>query len=367
MSDLFEPMQLGDLRIANRIVMAPLTRSRAGPGEVAGPLAPEYYAQRASAGLIVSEATQISRQGQGYPETPGIFTDQQVYAWRKVTDAVHAAGGRIFAQLWHVGRVSIPDYQPDGGPAVGPSAIAAEGQAMRPDFSMTPFQTPRALSVPEIAGIVADYAQAAERARDAGFDGVELHGANGYLIDQFLRDGANRRTDAYGGSVENRTRFLLEVTQAVTSVLGAGRVGVRLSPTGAANGMSDSDPETLFVHVARMLRPYGLAYLHVIEPVAGHPMAAPKRAPVLAQRLREAFGGPLMLNGGLTRGSAEAAMHEGRADLVSVGTAILANPDLVERWRVGAPLNAPDRATFYGGGAKGYTDYPTLEGAARAA
>jgi N-ethylmaleimide reductase len=360
MTDLFEPMLLGDVRIANRIVMAPLTRSRAGPGEVPSTLAPEYYAQRASVGLIVSEATQISRQGQGYPNTPGIFTDAQVEGWRAVTDAVHAGGGRIFAQLWHVGRVSITDYQPDGGPAVGPSAIAAEGQAMKPDFSFTPFQTPRELSVAEIAGVVGDYARAAERAREAGFDGVEIHGANGYLIDQFLRDGSNRRTDAYGGAIENRARFLLEVTEAVVGVLGAGRVGLRLSPTGTSNGMSDSDPQALSLHVARALRPYGLAYLHLIEPGEGHPMAAPAGAPRLAEALREAFGGPLMLNGGLTRETAEQALNERRADLVSVGVGVLANPDLVERWRTGAELNAPDRATFYGGGAAGYTDYPRL-------
>jgi N-ethylmaleimide reductase len=367
MSDLFQPMQLGELTLPNRIAMAPLTRSRAAPGEVPGPLAAEYYVQRATAGLIISEATQISREGQGYPDTPGVFTDDQVRGWRTVTDAVRTAGGRIFAQLWHVGRVSICDYQPDGGPPVAPSAVAAEGRAMKPDFSMTPFQTPRALSVQEIARVVADFGRAAERARDAGFDGVEVHGANGYLIDQFLRDGSNRRDDAYGGPVENRTRFLLEVVDAVAAVWGAGRVGVRLSPNGRSNGMSDSDPERVFTHVAGALRPYGLAYLHLIEAEAGHPMAGGEGAPVLAAKMRAAFGGPLMLNGGQTRATAEAALAEGRADLVSVGTAILANPDLVERWRLNAPLNTPDSATFYGGGARGYTDYPTLQAAAEAA
>jgi N-ethylmaleimide reductase len=366
MLNLFEPVSLGELTLSNRVVMAPLTRSRAGPGEVSGPLAPQYYAQRASAGLIISEATQISREGQGYPSTPGVFTDEQVAGWRLATDAVHAAGGRIFAQLWHVGRVSVSDYQPDGGPPVAPSAIAAEGRAMKPDFSMTPFQTPRALSVAEIARVVGDFAHAAARAKAAGFDGVEIHGANGYLIDQFLRDGSNRRDDRYGGSLENRTRFLLEVVEAVVRVWGAGRTGVRLSPTGRSNGMSDSDPAGLFVHVAAALRPYGLAYLHVIEPEAGHPMAAPE-APALAARMRAAFGGPLMLNGGQTRATAEAALRDGRADLVSVGTAILANPDLVERWQRNAPLNAPDPSTFYGGDARGYTDYPTLADSAEAA
>ena len=367
MSDLFEPVRLGELTLPNRIAMAPLTRSRAGPGEVPGALAAEYYVQRATAGLIISEATQISREGQGYPDTPGVFSDPQVRGWRQVTDAVHAAGGRIFAQLWHVGRVSISDYQPDGGPPVAPSAVAAEGRAMKPDFSFTPFQTPRALSVAEIARVVGDFGRAAERAREAGFDGVEIHAANGYLIDQFLRDGSNQREDAYGGSFENRTRFLLEVTEVVVAVWGAGRVGVRLSPTGRSNGMSDGDPERLFAHVAGALRPYGLAYLHVIEPEAGHVMAAPEGAPRLAARMRTAFGGPLMLNGGQTRATAEAAMTEGRADLVSVGTPILANPDLVERWRRNAPLNAPNPSTFYGGDARGYTDYPTLASAAEAA
>ncbi|WP_396594256.1 alkene reductase [Brevundimonas sp. R86498] len=360
MPSLFDPIALGALALSNRIVMAPLTRSRAVEGEVPNPLAIEYYAQRASTGLIISEATQISPQGQGYPNTPGIFTDAQVAGWKPVTDAVHAKGGKIVAQLWHVGRISIPDYQPDGGPAVAPSAIAAVGNAMRPDFSMTPFETPRALTLEEIPGIVADYVHAAEMAKKAGFDGVEVHAANGYLIDQFLKDGSNQRDDRYGGSVENRARFLLEVVTAVVAVLGADRVGVRLSPSNGANSAMDSDPASIFLHVAAALKPFGLAYLHLIEGEPDTPMSIKGGAPELAARMREAFGGPLMLNGGLTKALAQKALDDGRADLVSIGVPVLANPDLVERWDQDAPLNTPDTSTFYGGGAKGYTDYPAL-------
>lgn len=361
MPSIFDPIALGALSLSNRIVMAPLTRSRAVAGEVPNPLAVEYYAQRATTGLIISEATQISRQGQGYPNTPGIFTDAQVDGWKPVTEAVHAGGGKIVAQLWHVGRVSISDYQPDGGPAVAPSAIAATGNAMRPDFSMTPFETPRALTLEEIPAIIADYVHAAEMAKEAGFDGVEVHAANGYLIDQFLKDGSNQRDDRYGGSVENRARFLLEVVTAVVAVLGADRVGVRLSPSNGANDTMDSDPAAIFLHVATALKPFGLAYLHLIEGEPDTPMSIKGGAPELAARMREAFAGPLMLNGGLTKDLAQKAIDDGRADLVSIGVPVLANPDLVERWKRDAALNAPDKATFYGGGAEGYTDYPFLE------
>ncbi len=366
-SPLFEPVTLGALELKNRVAMAPMTRSRAVAGEVINATAATYYAQRAGAGLIISEATQISRSGQGYPNTPGIFTDDQVAGWKVVTDAVHAAGGLIVAQLWHVGRVSLPDYQPDGGAPVGASAIAAEGQAMKPDFSMTPFVTPRALTEAEIEGVLADYAHAARQAKAAGFDGVELHGANGYLVDQFLRDGSNRRTDRWGGSVENRARFLIEATRALVDDWGPERVGVRLSPTGTSNGMFDSDPAATFGHAAAALKPFGLAFLHLIEAEPPHPMAGPEGSPRLAKALREAFGGPVMLNGGLTRETAEAALADGRADLVSVGIPFLANPDLVDRWKTDAELNPADRATFYGGGDKGYIDYPTLDQAAKAA
>ncbi|MCA3717021.1 MAG: alkene reductase [Brevundimonas sp.] len=360
-SPLFDPIDLGALKLKNRIVMAPLTRSRAIAGQVPTPLAPEYYGQRASVGLIISEATQISRSGQGYPDTPGIFTEAQVQGWKAVTEAVHARGGLIVAQLWHVGRVSIAAYQPDGRPAVAPSAIAAEGNAMKEDFTMVPFETPRALTLDEIQGVIADYVHAAEMAKKAGFDGVEVHGANGYLIDQFLKDGSNQRDDRYGGAVENRLRFMLEVVSAVVAVWGADRVGIRLSPSNGSNGTKDSDPAAVFVPAAAALKPFGLAYLHLIEGEPGTVMAPWEGAPLLAARMREAFGGPLMLNGGLTRETAEKALAEGRADLVSVGVPVLSNPDLVARWKTNAPLNAPDRATFYGGGAKGYTDYPALE------
>ena len=361
MFSLFDPIDLGALHLKNRIAMAPLTRSRAIEGEVPAPLAVEYYAQRASVGLIISEATQISRSAQGYPDTPGIFTDDQVAGWKPILDAVHAKGGKMVAQLWHVGRVSLSDYQPDGLPGFAPSAIAAQGRTMRPDFSMTEYETPRALTVDQIQGIVADYVHAAEMAKKAGFDGVEIHAANGYLIDQFLKDGANQRDDRYGGSVENRSRFMLEVVAAVVAVWGADRVGIRLSPSNGANATKDSDPAAIFLHVAAALKPFGLAYLHLIEGEPDTPMSIKDGAPQLAKPIREAFGGPVMLNGGLTSELAEKAIAEGRADLVSVGVPVMANPDLVERWKTNAPVNAPDKSTFYGGGAKGYTDYPFLE------
>lgn len=362
MTTLFDPIDLGAIHLKNRIVMAPLTRSRAVEGEVPNPLAAEYYAQRASTGLIVSEATQISRSGQGYPNTPGIFTDEQVEGWKAVTEAVHAKGGKIVAQLWHVGRVSVSAYQPDGLPGFAPSPIPpSSGQAMKPDFSMVDFETPRALTVEQIEAIVGDYVRAAENAIRAGFDGVEIHAANGYLIDQFLKDGSNQRDDRYGGSVENRARFMLEVTAAVVEAIGADRTGIRLSPSNGANGTLDSDPATTFLYAAKALKPFGLAYLHLIEGEEGTPMSIKNGAPQLAKEIRAAFGGPVMLNGGLTRDLAEKAIAEGRADLVSVGVPVLANPDLVERWKRNAPLNTPDKDTFYGGGAKGYTDYPFLE------
>lgn len=361
MTTLFDPIDLGALHLENRIAMAPLTRSRAIEGEVPNPLAVEYYAQRASVGLIISEATQISRSGQGYPNTPGIFTDAQIAGWKAITEAVHAKGGKMVAQLWHVGRVSVSDYQPDGLPGFAPSAIAAVGKTMKPDFSMTEFETPRALTIEQIEAIVGEYAQAATNAIKAGFDGVEIHAANGYLIDQFLKDGSNQRDDRYGGSVENRARFMLEVTAAVVAAIGADRTGIRLSPSNGANGTMDSDPASIFLHAAAALKPFGLAYLHLIEGEPDTPMSIKGGAPQLAAQIRDAFGGPLMLNGGLTRELAEAAMAEGRADMVSVGVPVLANPDLVERWKQNAPLNAPDKATFYGGGAEGYTDYPFLQ------
>jgi len=350
---LFTPVQVGPYALPNRIVMAPMTRSRAGEGNVPTDLAVLYYTQRASAGLIVTEATQVAREGQGYISTPGIHSDAQVEGWRKVTDSVHAKGGKIFLQLWHVGRVSHTLFQPDGGAPVAPSAITLEGVTYTPE-GPKPFSEPRALETSEIPGVVRQFADGARRALEAGFDGVEIHGANGYLIDQFLRDGTNRRTDAYGGPVENRARFLLEVTEAVAGVWGADRVGVRLSPTGTFNGMSDSDPAATFGYATRELDRFGLAYLHVVEPI-GSP------EPWVAPQLREAFRGPFILNGGFNRETANAALAQGKADLISFGSLYLANPDLPERFAEGTPLNNPDQATFYGGDHRGYTDYPTRD------
>jgi N-ethylmaleimide reductase len=360
-SDLFTPFQLGPLLLPNRIVMAPMTRNRAGAGNVPTALNAEYYEQRASAGLIVTEATQVSPEGVGYPGTPGIHTDAQVEGWRQVTDAVHRAGGRIFLQLWHVGRISHPSLQPGGALPVAPSAIAAEGQAFT-HSGLQPFVVPRPLETSEIAGVVAQFEAGARHALAAGFDGVELHAANGYLIDQFLRDGTNRRTDRYGGSLENRARFLREVVEAVTAVWDPERVGVRLSPRSDFNSMRDSDPPAIFGYVARALAPFGLGYLHVVEPVGDVPAGAEPLTP----RLKAAFGGALMVNGGYTRPLAEAALARGDADLVSFAASFLANPDLPIRLARNAPLNEPDPATFYGGDHHGYTDYPVLAGAVAA-
>ena len=355
-SALFTPFQIGPLQLPNRIVMAPMTRSRAGDGNVPTALNAEYYEQRAAAGLIVTEATQVSSQGVGYPGTPGIHTDAQIEGWRGVTDAVHRSGGRIFLQLWHVGRISHPSLQPDGALPVAPSAIAARGEAFTTSGPQ-PFVVPRALETSEIAGVVAQFAEGARHALAADFDGVEIHGANGYLIDQFLRDGTNRRTDRYGGSLPNRARFLLEVTEAVAGVWGAGRVGVRFSPWSDFNDMRDSDPPATFGYAALALAPFGLAYLHLVEPVDGVPAGADPLAP----HLKAAFGGPLIVNGGYTSALAEAALARGEADLVSFAASFLANPDLPARLAHGAPLNTPDPATFYGGDHRGYTDYSALE------
>jgi N-ethylmaleimide reductase len=355
-TDLFQPVRLGALDLPNRIVMAPMTRSRADSAGVQTPLAATYYAQRATAGLMVTEATQVSRQGQGYAWTPGIHDPAQVEAWRHVTDAVHAAGGRIALQLWHVGRVSHESFQ-NGGQPVAPTAIAPEGKAFT-EAGFVPFTPPRALETDEIPGIVADFRRGAENARQAGFDAVEVHGANGYLIDQFLRDGSNHRTDRYGGSIANRARFLMEVTEAVVAVWGADRVGVRVSPVSPFNTMSDSDPQALFGHVAEALSGLGIAFLHVVEGEPGQPSAVDFGA------LRRAFRGAYIANKGYDLDRAQAVLREGRADLVAFGTAYIGNPDLVARLRRGAPLAAADKATFYGGDAKGYTDYRPLEAAA---
>jgi len=356
-ADLFSPFQLGPLQLPSRVVMAPMTRNRAGPGNAPGPLNATYYAQRASAALIVSEATQISPQGLGYPGTPGIHSAEQIAGWKGVTDAVHAAGGRIFLQLWHVGRISHPSLQPDGKLPVAPSAMAPAGQAMTFD-GMKPFVTPRALDIQEIAGIVEDYRSAARNARNAGFDGVELHGANGYLIDQFLRDGSNRRTDRYGGTAQNRARFLIEVMEAIVGEWGAERVGVRLSPTNPFNDMTDSNPAATFATVIGELNRFGLAYLHVVEPATGDPLAAGEAPDI--RFFRHRWRGALIGNKGYDLARANAAIQAGWADLVSFAVLFLANPDLPIRFRRGGPFNPPDRKTFYGGTAAGYTDYPSI-------
>jgi N-ethylmaleimide reductase len=357
-SSLFTPFALSALQLPHRIVMAPMTRNRAGAGNVPTPLVAEHYAQRASAALIISEATQISPEGVGYPGTPGIHSDEQVEGWRRVTSAVHQSGGRIFVQLWHVGRISHPSLQPNGALPVAPSAIAAKGNAMTLQ-GPTPFVTPRALEEAEVDEIVQQYARAAERARDAGFDGVEIHGANGYLIEQFLADGSNQRNDRYGGSLENRARFLLEVTRAVTDAWSPAHVGVRLSPRGTFNDISDSNRALTFGHAVDALNDFGLAYLHLVDPLVTG--AADDSVPRLAPDLRRRFARPLIINGGFTLERAAAAIEQGEADLVAFGVPFLANPDLPARLRVGATLNTPIRATFYGGDATGYTDYPTLE------
>ncbi|MDX8407791.1 MAG: alkene reductase [Mariprofundaceae bacterium] len=353
MTDLFTPVQLGKLRLANRIVMAPMTRNRA-PETIATELMAEYYRQRASAGLIVTEGAQISAQGIGYPATPGIFNDAQVEGWRKVTDAVHAGGGHIFCQLWHCGRISHPDYH-DGELPVAPSAIRPAGQAFTYE-GMKDFVTPRALELEEIPGIVEQYRHAAACASQAGFDGVEIHAANGYLIDQFLRDGSNQRSDAYGGPIEHRTRLLLEISEAVGNEIGPDKLGIRISPVNGFNDMHDSDPQALFNHVAGSLSALRPAYLHVVEVS----MAGEADRSVDMQEIRSHFNGLYIANGGYDKLRGNAVLADGAADLVAYGIPYLANPDLPERFRQDAPLNEPDQATFYGGDAHGYTDYPAL-------
>ncbi|WP_345816344.1 alkene reductase [Paraburkholderia sp. PREW-6R] len=357
-SYLFEPVKVGPLQLPNRIVMAPLTRSRAKEADVPSELAIEYYAQRASAGLIIAEATQISPQGKGYVFTPGIYDDAQVQAWKRITDAVHAKQGHIFLQLWHVGRISHPSLQPGNALPVAPSAIKPEGQAYT-DEGFVPHVTPRALETSEIPGLVEQYRVAAQNARAAGFDGVEIHAANGYLLDQFLRDKTNRRTDQYGGSIENRARLLLEVADAVTGVWGPERVGVRISPLSGFGDISDSNPEPLFTYVVKELSARKLVYLHVIEGDTGGTRDVPGGFDL--QVLRDAFDGLFMANNGYDLALAQSMLKAKRADLIAFGRPFISNPDLVARLRSGASLNEPDPKTMYGGGAEGYIDYPTLE------
>jgi N-ethylmaleimide reductase len=356
-SPLFQPITIGALDLRNRIAMAPLTRSRAGAGDVPRAMAATYYAQRASAGLIITEATQVSDTAKGYAWTPGCYTDAQVEGWRRVTDAVHAKGGRIVVQLWHVGRISHPSLQPNNALPVAPSAVTPKGQAFT-ETGFQPHPQPRALEVLEIERIICDFANAAGAARRAGFDGVEIHGANGYLIDQFLRDGSNKRTDRYGGSIENRTRFLLEVVEAVAQTIGGERTGLRLSPVTPANDASDSNPFPLFLHAVEQLNRFNLAYLHMVEGATGGPRDIVPDFDFGA--LRRAFRGPYMANNGYDFAMADAALREGRADLIAFGRPFIANPDLVERMKTGAPLAEGDKGTFYGGDEHGYIDYPAL-------
>jgi N-ethylmaleimide reductase len=355
--DLFSPLRVGALQFPNRIVMAPMTRNRAGVGNVPTPLMAEYYRQRATAGLIITEATQVSPQGVGYPRTPGIHSEEQVQGWRRVTETVHAEGGRIFLQLWHVGRISHPSLQPGGGLPVAPSAVRPNGEAMTYE-GPKPFETPRALEADEIPGIIEDYRLGAHHARQSGFDGVEIHGANGYLLDQFLRDGSNRRSDAYGGPVKHRARLMLEVVEAVCGEFEPGRVGLRISPLQPFNDMRDSDPETTFTYLVKQLNELPLAYLHVTE--MGREMPGAAGPAFDLQKLRRLWKGVYMTNGSYDRARAMAAVASGEADLIAFGVPFLANPDLVERFRRQADLNTPNPATFYGGNAEGYTDYPTL-------
>jgi N-ethylmaleimide reductase len=358
MPNLFEPLQAGELRLANRVVMAPLTRNRAAPGRVPHEQAALYYAQRAGAGLIVTEASQIRPDGQGYLDTPGIYSDEQVAGWRRVTDAVHARGGKIVIQLWHVGRISHTSLLPDGQAPVSSTSRAANSKTFL-QGGFAPVSAPRALRSDEIPGIVDSYRVAARRALEAGFDGVEVHGANGYLIEQFLRDSANDRSDAYGGSIENRTRLLREVVQAVSGEIGGGRTGLRLSPVTPANDIGqDSDPQALFNAAVEQLAPFQLAYLHVVEGATGGPR---DNAPFDYEQLRERFDGAWMVNNGYDRGMAVDAVAEDRADLVAFGRPFISNPDLVRRLREHAPLNTWDSKTFYGGGYAGYVDYPALD------
>jgi N-ethylmaleimide reductase len=355
---LFEPFRLGPITLANRFVMAPLTRNRAiPPGMVPNPLAIDYYGQRASAGLLVTEASQVSQQGQGYQDTPGIYSTEQVEAWRKVTDRVHERGGKIFIQIWHVGRVSHTALQLGGGAPVAPSAIRAKGKTFV-DGTFTEISEPRALELTEIPGIIDDFRRGTVNALAAGFDGVEIHGANGYLLDQFAKDGANKRDDLYGGAIPNRARLMLEVAAAVVSEAGAERTGIRISPVTPANDISDSNPQPLFEHIVDQLNALQLAYIHVIEGATGGPR---DNAPFDYASLRKRFDGAYIANNGYDFELATKVLAEGAADLIAFGKPFISNPDLVERLKKGAALNAWDKATFYGGGAKGYTDYPTLE------
>ena len=355
-SKLFDPYKLGAVTLTNRAVMAPLTRNRAVAGFVPNPLAIEYYGQRASAGLLITEASQVSQQGQGYQDTPGIYTKEQVAGWRKVTGRVNERGGHIYIQLWHVGRISHTTLQENGGAPVAPSAIRAKTKTFV-GGAFADVSEPRALELSEIPGIIENFKRAAANALEAGFDGVEIHGANGYLLDQFAKDGSNKRTDAYGGSIENRARLMIEVSKAVASAAGADRTGIRISPVTPANDVSDSNPQPLFDHIVDQLNALKLIYIHVIEGATGGPRDI---APFDYDSLRKRFSGTYIANNGYDFKLATEVLDRNKADLIAFGKPFISNPDLVERLKLGAPLNDFDKATFYGGGAKGYTDYPAL-------
>lgn len=357
MATLFDPISIGGMELKNRIFMAPMTRGRSGDSGVPGDIVAEYYAQRAGAGLLITEATAINAMGDGWPGAPGIYRDDQQEGWRKVADAVHAREGRIFMQIWHMGRAVLPENL-NGERPLAPSEVAASGEIPNRAGERVPFAVPRAMSEADIAATVEDFASAAQRAVAAGLDGVEIHAANNFLIDSFLRDGTNKRTDAYGGPAANRARFLIEVVEAIAGRIGAERIGVRLSPSNAFFGIADSDPHEAFTTAVRLLNAYGLGYLHVLEPKpdSGHPIATD--LPALAPVLRETFNGPFVLNGGLDAAGGTAALQSGEADAVAVGVPFIANPDLVERYRDGLPLADPDQASFYTAGPEGYIDYP---------
>jgi N-ethylmaleimide reductase len=358
LTKLFEPYKLGPITLPNRLVMAPLTRNRAvPPGMVPSPLAVDYYGQRASAGLLVTEATQVSQQGQGYQDTPGIYSKEQVEGWKKVTDRVHERGGRIFVQLWHVGRISHTSLQPNGGNPVAPSAIRAKTKTFV-NGTFADVSEPRALELSEIPDIIDSFRKGAANAIAAGFDGVEIHGANGYLLDQFAKDGTNKRTDAYGGSIENRAKLMLEVSKAVTSEVGSERTGIRISPVTPSNDVSDSNPQPLFDYIVDGLEALKLVYIHIVEGATGGPRDV---APFDYGSLHKRFTRAYIANNGYDFELATKQLAANAADLIAFGKPFISNPDLVERLKKGAPLNQWDKATFYGGGAKGYTDYPMLQ------
>ena len=357
MTNLFDPIRVGRLTLPNRIIMAPLTRGRTGAEGVPSKLVAEYYAQRAEAGLLISEATAINAQGRGWRNAPGIYNDAQVAGWRGVAEAVHARGGRIFMQIWHMGRTVLPEYA-NGDRPVAPSEVKADGGMLDQDGNRRQFVMPRAITIPEIKGTVAGFARAAERAVEAGMDGVEIHGANNFLVDSFLRDGTNRRKDEYGGPIENRARFLIEVVDAVSHAIGIDRVSVRLSPTNSYFGISDFEPHVTFPGVAALLNRFNLAYLDILESKPENGIAP------VAPLIRDAYKGTLIKNGGYDQRSGSDALAAGEADAIAFGTPFIANPDLVDRFRHRLPLDAPDPNTFYTPGAAGYTDYPAYPAAA---